>query len=124
MIKKGYLVVMSLAVVSILLGSLLYNSVIFGGKPTPQPTAQKDSVEITLLSLTSYLGYGIFIDYQRPATLPFAFDTKARFLNVTGLWITVVAYSSLNDIRFNITLNELTLRSSIAKSHGSYPSAR
>ena len=43
MIKKRYLVILSLAIVSVLLGSSFYNTITQAGKPTPQP----EQVEVT-----------------------------------------------------------------------------
>lgn len=127
MIKKRYLVVMSLAVVSALLGGLLYTALgsTSAGKPEPQPSICKDSVEIELLDWSmrdkyyplgdDHLEQGIVCvgpPYTIPLVLPFAFNPREKFVNVTDFWFSFVmadesGYTGyIGKVFFNITINE------------------
>lgn len=77
---------------------------------------RKDAVEITVLDWTSRQytpcsGYPIEWRVKLDVVkLPFVFSPKPNFLNVTNLWITVIA-STVSDVgtfSFNATINDAT----------------
>jgi len=113
LLKKRYILVV-LGVVSVLLVSLfslaLAGDVTPSGKP--QPSNNKDCVEITALDWTSVsrsgFGRGAFLYEGREVELVFIFDPKQDFLNVTGMWMTFVAWSNYPAYPkiFDITLND------------------
>lgn len=112
MIEKRYLIVLTVALVSVLLGSLLYSSLALAGKPQPQPSICKDAIEITVLDWTDrYYQSGssesseMGLTWFRGPTvvdLPFVFIPKEILLNVTRLWITLVVNSIYGDGLTNI----------------------
>jgi len=86
MIKKGYIMI-ALAIVSVLLGSLVYNSVTQAD--TGRFQVYRETVKICVLSpRDSALP---FSGIQVPGIkLPFEFNAKERFLNVTDVWVFIV----------------------------------
>jgi len=106
MVKKRYLMILSLAITSIIFGSFLYNNVTFAGKPEPQPSVHKDAVEITVLDWTArYYQSGSSVSSEIGLTwwigamvdFPFVFTPKGSVRNVTRLWITLVVNSRSGD---------------------------
>ena len=123
MIKKRYLTILSVVIVAVLLGSLFHANIAqalaLTGKP--QPSSYKDSIEITLLDMSGdNVAFGVRIYSAHPAILPFPFNPKDDFLSITGIWITTIAYSS-DYVRHNITVKNITLKSTAIEYHGSYP---
>lgn len=101
MTKKKYLIVLTLAIISALLGSLLYGNLALAGKP--QPSVYKDSVKIELKSSRISTETSPHIN----ATLPFTFNPKGQSFNVTRMWISfIVAGNFWHSIDF--TLNGAT----------------
>ena len=98
MLKKRYLVILSVAVISILLGSLFYINITLAPK-RQEPTILKDSVEITVLDWVSrrYVAtseefdYGISLYDAIPLSLVFSFSPKQVFLNITDMYVSIVA---------------------------------
>ena len=112
MIKKKYLMILSVAVASVLIGSLLYANLVLAVKPEPQPSINKDSVEITLLD--GNIASGARMWWWRNITLPFVFTPKAISINITDAWITLMVQAERpagDEMRFNITVNGVTTRS-------------
>lgn len=114
MLKKRYIIT-ALGIVSVVLVSL-FNLALAGditpsGKP--QPTANKDYVEITPLDWTSVrtrngFEQGALLYEGRNVELIFVFSPKQDFLNATGMWMTFIArsdYPAYPKI-FDITLND------------------
>jgi hypothetical protein len=102
MLRKKH-IILALVIVSVLLGSLLYNNIAQAG--TSKYRIYKDSVKISLLSPREK---GILLAGGWPEEFPFTFEPKGTLLNVTNMWITYV-YSSHEKatewLQFNITLN-------------------
>lgn len=120
MIRKRYLIVVTVAIVSVLLGSLLYSNLALAGKPEPQPSIYKDTAEITALDWIAryYNGeeYGIKIHVDSAwwypmQKFPFIFDPKPELVNVTDLWISITgtSYAAYNDYEFRlyVVLNDV-----------------
>ncbi len=97
MIKKRHLAIIS-AIVAVLLGGLLYNSV--AQAQIGRPRTYKDSVEITALDQS-----GVHV-FTMDIVLPFAFQPKETLLNITDVWATVtVGVYSAHDYKLDIVLN-------------------
>jgi len=116
MIKKTYLAILSIAIASVLLGSLFYINITQaqGGKAR----TYKDHMEIVVLEWTSrefgvnsdQRDYGVALITDSPITLPFFFSPKEAFMNITNLWITFTAqnmYPAHLTIPVNITINDV-----------------
>ncbi|NIO36496.1 hypothetical protein GTO27_02210, partial [Candidatus Bathyarchaeota archaeon] len=99
MLKKRYLLVLSIAAVSVLLGSLFYGSTTQA--QIGKPRTYKDSVEITALDQS-----GVHF-YTFNLLLPFAFQPKENLLDITDVWATVtVGVYSAHDYKLDIVLND------------------
>jgi len=99
MIKKTYLMILSVAIVSVLLGSLFYN--ITQAQKGKEPTIYKDSVKIELMSNRISTETSPHIN----ATLPFTFNPKGQNFNVTRMWISFIIGGNFWHI-IDFTLNE------------------
>jgi hypothetical protein len=87
MIKKGYIMI-ALALVSVLLGSLFYNNI----TQAQRLRVYKDVVEIAVLDrsrIYENTEYGIPVYI---VSFSFAFTPKQRFLNVTKLALNIIVY--------------------------------
>ena len=112
MIKKRYLVVLSLAILSVLLGSLLYTTLGLAGKPEPQPSICKDSVRISLLSVgaSGWESQGALI-ITGVHEFPFVFNPKEPFQNLTDLWFSFFYLTSRPTVTIDISLNNVYITS-------------
>lgn len=108
MIKKRYLIVLTAAIVSILLGSLLYSNLALAGKP--QPSLRKDAVEIDILGwITRQWGYsgeskewGIYVRAGWDADLAFVFNVRQILSNITNIVVVTYATGAVNDFTLSI----------------------
>ncbi len=108
MLKKRYIII-TLGIVSVLLGSLLYSQLVLAGELTPSgkpsPVTYARSVRIEVLHWTDDIY--LFADFT--CSLPFSFNPEQPFQEVTDLWIAIIVESSMTtnwNHMFNITLNE------------------
>jgi len=103
-IKRKYVVICFLVLVSVILGSLFYASI------TQAQTTYTDSVEITILDWT---GRNSGTTDCRPCRIktnnwyafPFAFNPKAQLANIVDLWITITGVSTSPDIAIKLNDN-------------------
>lgn len=112
MIKKRYLLIISVTLVSIIFGSLLYNSIAQAGKP--EPTLQKDAVEIDVLEWVtrqwesgsaSGREWGIYVREGWSADFSFVFSPKQSIFNVTNA--VIVVYATGNIQNFVLSINNV-----------------
>jgi len=121
-IKKTYLMILSVAIVSMLLGSLLYANLVLAGKPEPQPSIKKDSVKISILGWvtrqwTSTQNYqrevGIMVSRDYPLDLLFMFTPEQSDFNVTDIYVVVYATGAIDQFSLDINgagVNEPEIR--------------
>lgn len=114
--------ILSLAAVSVLVGSLLYMNLVLAGKPEPQPSIIKDSVKIDVLGWVTrqYTGnqaypkeYGIIVTWSYPADLAFIFQPHQSDFNVTSIYVVLYATDAADDFVLNINgagITEIQLR--------------
>jgi hypothetical protein len=115
MLKKGYIII-ALAIVSVILGSLFYNNI----TQAQRLRIFKDSVEITVLDWTArmvplssyydpvHIEKGVLFFQGNPVNFAFVFAPKQSFLNITNLWIVLIALAPdyyTDAIRFSVTIN-------------------
>jgi len=113
MIKKTYLTVLSIAIVSVLLGSLLYSNITQAQKGK-EPSIYKDVVSINLLNVDS-CGFQteavIFgAEYAWVHNIPFVFSPKGTVHNITNLWCSFIGIAG-NGITIEISLNNVYITS-------------
>lgn len=84
MLKRKYMILSALAIMSVLAGSLFYNFITQAQKEKPLKK-YKDSMRIDALSWRE-----VGINFWGDGTYPFVFSPKEEFLNVTETWISVV----------------------------------
>lgn len=117
MLKKRYIVI-ALGIISVLLGSLLYTSLVLAGDITPsgkpQPTTFKDCMEISLLNFPSATSFSVYLrQFGENVTMPFAFNPQENLLNVTDAWVSIIVRigsASGYDVRFDFTVNGVTAK--------------
>ena len=95
MSKKRYIII-SLVIVSVLLGSILYSNLVLAGNMTPsgKPELQiyKDSAEMIVFDTRGgdrNYGAHISLPYDSPE-FPFVFLPRKDFIQITDIWITLV----------------------------------
>jgi len=109
LIKKRYLVILSVAVISILLGSLFYINTTFAPKGQ-EPTIHKDSVNINLLRLGSSGWDGQGVNFRGVVQkIPFAFNPKETFQNATDFWFSLLYWTGAVTVTIEISLNDMYL---------------
>ena len=126
---KRYLVV-ALGVVSVLLGSLLYSSLVLAGDLSPSgkpqtPTVYKDSLRINILSVTSsgWEGQGAFLGPEEAGEVtnqndfPFIFKPEETLQNITNLWYSFLYVGGPQTV-------EVALNGIYVTSHSLYGSAK
>jgi len=108
-LKKKYLAILSVAIVSVLLGSLLYTNLVSAGKP--EPLIYRDSVKISILGWvtrqwTSSQNYpkevGIIQVQDYPLNLLFIFTPEKSDFNVTDIYVLVYATGAVDQFSLNI----------------------
>ena len=120
MIKKRYLMILSVAVVSVLLGSLFYNNITQA--QSGKFKTYKDYAEIVVLEWSAIFGVtpifsvnadqrdcGVSPTPDSPITLVYLFSPKETFQNVTDLWIVFTAqnmHPGAQYIPLDITIND------------------
>ena len=101
--------ILSVAIVSLLFGSLLYNQLALAGKPQPQTI--KDTVEIDVFGWATRQhsqdpGYakewGIYVEDAYPAEMLFAFSPTNNPSNITKILVTVFATDGIDHFTVNV----------------------